>query len=247
MARKQIEHTYIEIKGKKVPVRIYNELRYNARASIGKKSVIFRFPLMMTEGQRKKQLENFYTWAKDQFDRDERLGARFFGKDYEKSDKLIVGNRTYRIVIEQTNNQYHTAELNNGIIRVRVVEGSSELNVRKSTKLLLSRIIAHDFLPEVKNRVYELNQRHFQAEIKNIRLKYNRSNWGSCSSKGNINLSTRLLFAPQEVIDYVIIHELTHTVEMNHSDRFWSIVENVMPDFREKEHWLKINGHLCDF
>jgi predicted metal-dependent hydrolase len=66
---------------------------------------------------------------------------------------------------------------------------------------------------------------YFQKPIKSVNLKYNLSNWGSCSTKGNINLSTRLLFAPDDVIDYVIIHELAHLLEMNHSPHFWAIVK----------------------
>jgi hypothetical protein len=56
-----------------------------------------------------------------------------------------------------------------------------------------------------------------------------------------------LLFAPQPVIDYVIIHELAHLLEFNHSDRFWEIVGKVMPDYEKKERWLKDNFHACDF
>jgi predicted metal-dependent hydrolase len=56
-----------------------------------------------------------------------------------------------------------------------------------------------------------------------------------------------LLFAPAEVIDYIIIHELAHLVEMNHSDRFWALVAAAMPDYVEKERWLKVNDHHCQF
>ncbi|HRI62460.1 MAG TPA: M48 family metallopeptidase, partial [Saprospiraceae bacterium] len=83
--------------------------------------------------------------------------------------------------------------------------------------------------------------------IKSVNLKYNHSNWGSCSAHNNVNLSTRLLFAPQDVQDYVILHELAHLVELNHSDRFWSLVQGYMPDYREKEKWLKLNRSKCDF
>jgi len=69
----------------------------------------------------------------------------------------------------------------------------------------------------------------------------------SCSSKSNINLSTRLLFAPSDVIDYVIVHELTHLIEMNHSQKFWNLVKSVMPNYKQKEKWLKEYGKLCDF
>ena len=111
----------------------------------------------------------------------------------------------------------------------------------------MSRVIADDFLPEIARRVQEWNKIYFRKAIKSIRLKYNHSNWGSCSQDGNINLSSRLLFAPDDVIDYVIVHELSHLVEMNHSDRFWKVVADVMPNYEEKEKWLSKNGALCDF
>jgi predicted metal-dependent hydrolase len=247
MIRKRLENTSIEIKGKKVPVKIYNEMRYNVRASIGKKAVILRFPLLLPNSEREKQLSNFYAWVQDQFEKHENLGARFFGKEYREIDELNVGNRKYLIKIEATENRSHSAKLNAGVIQLKLAKGASELNLTKSTKLLLSRVVAQDFLPEISRRVNELNQLYFKNEIKNIRLKYNQSNWGSCSSKGNINLSTRLLFAPQDVIDYVIIHELAHFLEMNHSTRFWKIIAEAMPDYKAKELWLKKNGHLCNF
>lgn len=107
--------------------------------------------------------------------------------------------------------------------------------------------MAADFLPEIRKRVFELNDLYFQQPIQDVRLKYNSTNWGSCSAGRNINLSTRLLFAPDDVRDYVIIHELAHLVELNHSDRFWKLVSEVMPDYEEKEKWLRKNGHLCEF
>ncbi len=247
MIRKRLENTSIEIKGKKVPVKIYNEMRYNVRASIGKRAVILRFPLLLSKSQREKQLAHFYNWVEQQFEKHKNLGARFFGKEYLDGDQLKVGERNYLIKIESTENQNHSAKLKSGIIQIKLAKGASEFNIDKSIKSLLSRIIAQDFLPEVTRRVNELNQLYFRNDIKNVRLKYNQSNWGSCSSKGNVNLSTRLLFAPQDVIDYVIIHELAHFLEMNHSARFWKIIVEVMPDYKAKEKWLKKNGYLCDF
>lgn len=68
-----------------------------------------------------------------------------------------------------------------------------------------------------------------QTGLKYSQVKINKSQsrWGSCSSKKNINLSLFLLFLPEELIDYVILHELTHTVEMNHSERFWALLDRV--------------------
>lgn len=68
------------------------------------------------------------------------------------------------------------------------------------------------------------------------------SRWGSCSSKKRINLSWKLVLAPLEVVDYVIIHELAHTKEMNHGKKFWAIVESIQPDYKIHRKWLRDNG-----
>ncbi len=69
-----------------------------------------------------------------------------------------------------------------------------------------------------------------------------KSRWGSCSTRGNINYSWRLLLAPVSIIDYIIVHELCHLLEPNHSKRFWQLVESFLPDFKESRHWLKTHG-----
>jgi len=86
-----------------------------------------------------------------------------------------------------------------------------------------------------------------KEEINKISIKYNHSNWGSCSSKRNLNFSSKLLFAPDDVIDYVIIHELAHLKEANHSPKFWAIVAKAMPSYKEKKKWLSVNGKNLDF
>ena len=79
-----------------------------------------------------------------------------------------------------------------------------------------------------------MNERHFKKPVKQITMKYATSFWGHCSRNGHIVISARLMFAPQRVIDYVFIHELAHLVHMDHSPRFWKVVEQVMPDYRNK-------------
>lgn len=82
-----------------------------------------------------------------------------------------------------------------------------------------------------------------------IGVKYNRiaircqkTRWGSCSSKGNLNFNCLLMLAPEEVRNYVVVHELCHLKQMNHSRLFWAEVEKIMPDYRKWRKWLKDNG-----
>ena len=79
--------------------------------------------------------------------------------------------------------------------------------------------------------------------VNQVRIKNQKTMWGSCSSKNNINLNYLLLMAPMGVIDYVIVHELVHTIHRNHSTDFWDSVELIMPEFQEHKRWLKKNGY----
>lgn len=75
-----------------------------------------------------------------------------------------------------------------------------------------------------------------------ITIRNQRSRWGSCSSKGNLNFNCLLMLAPPEILDYVIVHELCHRKEMNHSAAFWKEVEEVLPDYQSRRRWLKEQG-----
>lgn len=77
-----------------------------------------------------------------------------------------------------------------------------------------------------------------------IAVRNQKTRWGSCSSKGNINFNWRLLMAPTEVLEYVVVHELCHLVYMNHSGVFWDLVEKLLPNYKECRGWLKENGRL---
>lgn len=75
-----------------------------------------------------------------------------------------------------------------------------------------------------------------------ITIRCQKSRWGSCSAQGNLNFNCLLMLAPPEVQDYVVVHELCHRLEMNHSQRFWAQVEKVLPGYRIPKKWLKEHG-----
>ena len=75
-----------------------------------------------------------------------------------------------------------------------------------------------------------------------VSLRFTRSQWGSCSSTGNLSLNVLLMLVPEAVRDYVVVHELCHRKQMNHSREFWAEVEWVLPDYRACRKWLKDHG-----
>lgn len=88
----------------------------------------------------------------------------------------------------------------------------------------------------------ELFAKSMGVDYGRITIRHQKTRWGSCSGKGNLNFNCLLMLTPPEVQEYVIVHELCHRKEMNHSYRFWAEVEDVLPDYRVQEQWLKTNG-----
>lgn len=85
------------------------------------------------------------------------------------------------------------------------------------------------------------------SPVNRIAVRNQKTRWGSCSSKGNLNFNWRLLMAPSEVLDYVVVHELCHLAYLDHSKQFWQMVAAVLPDWKERRNWLKANGMYLDW
>ncbi len=75
-----------------------------------------------------------------------------------------------------------------------------------------------------------------------VTVREQKTRWGSCSAKGNLNFNWKLALMPEEILDYLVVHELAHRVEMNHSPAFWAVVAEEIPDYKTRREWLRQNG-----
>lgn len=83
----------------------------------------------------------------------------------------------------------------------------------------------------------------FDLKLENLKITSAAKNWGSCTARGNLNFPWRLVMCPLPIIDYVVIHELAHLLEMNHSPDFWQVVKTMCPDYQERRAWLRDNSY----
>ena len=96
-------------------------------------------------------------------------------------------------------------------------------------------------VPRVKHHAHELG-----VDFEGVKIVDNRYRWGSCTVNNNVNFNWRLIKAPMFVIDYIIVHELSHLIETNHTPKFWNIVRAQSPTMEKAKAWLKENGQLLE-
>lgn len=101
-----------------------------------------------------------------------------------------------------------------------------------------ARLVAHERIAKVAEREAE----RLGVLYERIAVRDQRSRWGSCSSRGTLSFNWRLALAPPEILEYLVVHELCHLREANHSHRFWALVESVRPGYRDEQRWLREHG-----
>ena len=125
----------------------------------------------------------------------------------------------------------------------KIKKTKERLEAGPTEKLTREKVIAlaEEALKVIPARV-EYFARVIGVTYGKITIRNQKTRWGSCSSKGNLNFNCLLMLAPPEVLDYVVVHELCHRKQMNHSKAFWSEVEKVLPDYKEARKWPKEEG-----
>lgn len=125
----------------------------------------------------------------------------------------------------------------------KIKKAKERFEAEPTEKLTREKVIAlaEEALKVIPERV-EYFAKVIGVTYGKITVRNQKTRWGSCSSKGNLNFNCLLMLAPPEVLDYVVVHELCHRKQMNHSKAFWLEVEKVLPNYKEVRKWLKEEG-----
>lgn len=163
----------------------------------------------------------------------------------ETGEKIILFDDTvYKLVLKLGNRNYY--KLNEDSEELNLYIKRTEISFHKSYLKLLKK-----FYVDIAREVFKERTVFFANKLgvgfKKIAIKDQSTRWGSCSSDKNLNYNFRVLLAPERVLDYLVIHEVCHLVEMNHSSKFWNLVESLMPDYKDAKKWLTDNGFLLKY
>lgn len=218
-------------------------LKASSSVRIRRNGVVIRLSRFVRGRHRDEMVRKFLDWA---IKRLEKAGRTDFVEPiYEDGGRICTHNKVYEISIRTEERSNARSYLENGCQIVVVLSlDLSEEEKSERGKFLAEKVIMDDQKVYLENVLRELNELYFKEFFNLYRFKRMHSRFGSCSSKGNINIAFRLLFAPREVFRYVCAHELAHLKVFNHSRKFWELVEEAVPEYKEHERWLREKGFM---
>ncbi len=157
-----------------------------------------------------------------------------------KSDQIQIFGQTYQLEVVTSDQKASQVKIIGTTVQVTVRPPATQAAISKAINAFLKSTAEQYLIP----RTHQLAAT-MKTQFAAISLREQKTRWGSCSSRGNLQFNWRLVHHPPEVIDYVIIHELAHRSQMNHSAAFWAIVKKYDPAYLKHQGWLKRQGmHL---
>jgi hypothetical protein len=229
----------IEVMGRRIGVRLERAPIRNSYARVRGDFLVIRLPERMSERRAMKTAEELHGRALKALQKDPN---RFMGMpdiSFNDKDTISILGERLAVNIVRTHREKTGIRLFNGALYVNAPELADKGKIDRSIRDFLERMC----LPSLREMVEAMNARHFRSELGPITLRDNLTLWGSCTPQNKITLNFRLLSAPSEVLEYVMVHELAHTKVRNHSKRFWTLVSSIIPDYGERRRWLRRNSH----
>ncbi len=149
-----------------------------------------------------------------------------------QSDEIFILGSIYKL-IRIENERNITTDFNK-----KTVTGNVDVLKNKASLKQFYRNMSKRYIIPY---AFKLSSKH-NIEIKRVFIRDQKSSWGTCSTRGNLSFNFRAILCPEPVIRYLVYHELSHTIQMNHSKKFWAQVEAFYPEYKEHKNWLKVHS-----
>lgn len=160
-------------------------------------------------------------------------------KEYVNGESFAYLGKNYRL--KRLLGQSGDAKLKHGYIQIPIPENALDGDIEASVRSSLEAWYRDHATSKLKEKTLRYAS-ILGLKPNSVSIKDYKARWGSCSPSGDISYNWRIIMAPHHIVDYVVVHELCHLLEHNHSARYWRLVGNVIRDYKECREWLKVNG-----
>ncbi|MBW2636919.1 MAG: M48 family metallopeptidase [Deltaproteobacteria bacterium] len=228
-------------------IQRYRDIEYALKRSNRKTASIYierdgqisiLVPEQLTDQQVEQLIESKRKWIYTNLAEWRDLNATRVRREYVNGEGFLYLGRTYRLKLVET--QDKPLMLKNGYFCLRISNGIAldadaafkEFFREKGKKRISARVLCF--------------QTKMGVQPKALRVIELKNRWASCSLRGNLNFHWKCMMAPPTMLDYIVVHELAHLIHANHTEAFWNEVDKVMPDYRDRKEWLRVNGAGMD-
>ncbi len=160
--------------------------------------------------------------------------------DFENNSEILLLGELYKIQIITGRKPIFIDQQNIVVIPISKTNLPLQSSIKNKLIRWYKNVAMQHLKLRVENRLIEMLSNN--KKIPEIKVRDYKRRWGSCDHRGDLSFNWRIVMAPSKVMDYVVIHEIAHLKEFNHSRKFWRIVEQQMPDWKDQQQWLKNNG-----
>ncbi len=231
----------------RVPVRNSRTNQQRSQVAITRSGIRLRISKYLSKSQKEETINNLLRWAEQTLRNGDIAYAEQWLPPTNSEIQLTILGTPWKLTV--------LPSLSTDKARISIFRQSSQTLIvqipAQFNRNQMNRALSSYFIPIFYDQVWQilqnLNNRFTKAPLGNLNLRYTTSRWGSCSSLGNISLSSRLLLAPLPILEAVMVHELVHLEIKNHSLDFHKRVEEFLPEIKQQEHWLQMHGPNLNF
>jgi len=211
-------------------------------------NLIVRSPKNTAETKIEKVLKKKTSWILSKLKEMDKIKPAPKEKEFMSGEKLTYLGRRYRLEVSPAETSNTEVKLYQGKFIIDYPEKLKKDDEQRREEIRDALI--EWYREHAKEKINERVEKYkikLDVEPNNVVVKKQKKRWGSCSSKGNLNFNWRIILAPMSIVDYLVVHELTHLLHDNHSREFWATVGSIIPDVKAKREWLKVNGRRLSF
>ena len=240
-----MEFPPVEVNGRTLPVKCIYTRNRNAYARVSNGSIVISLPRCLGRGSAFKAANDLYSRIRKSIIRKPEMYLHGPADElrFTNGQALSILGSTFTVSVSDADRRTAMGRLQGSCISITIPEEISEQQRQSLVSSITRRIISKAIKDKLVERVECINRQHFNSNIAEVRLASASTRWGSCStpksSGARIMLNFKLLLMDEKCLEYVIVHELAHTKERNHTRRFWETVGLIIPDYKERRRLLK--------
>lgn len=224
----------------RVSMDIKYEIKYSNRKTVNisverDRSIVVRAPKGISEEKIDNIVQSKQTWIIGKINHEQKYPFKIELKEFVSGETLMYLGKNYQLSV--VDDEFDGVEFNHRFIISKVHQASAN-KLFKDWYRERARIKIE---PKVKMYAKQLGVSYKEFKISDMKYR-----WGSCTPSNNVNFNWRLIKAPMYVVDYLIVHELAHLIEPNHTPEFWNIVSIQIPQYEKAKAWLKQHGYLLE-